>query len=111
MIFFLNKKFMNQHAQPSTFQTYAVLALPLSFLGLPLYMHLPKFYHDHLSLAVASGIFLPLVSLGDDFPIAIVSQKKLTFMCAVVPLLLKCITIVFLSHRIHSKAGLFYEQN
>jgi hypothetical protein len=30
-------------------------------------MHLPMFYHDHLSLAVASGIFLPLVSLGDDF--------------------------------------------
>jgi MFS family permease len=53
-----------------------------------------------VSLALASGIFLPLVSLSDNFLIATSRQNKLTFMYAVVPLLLKCVTIVFLSRRL-----------
>ncbi len=32
---------------------YALAGLPLGFVGLPLYVHLPKFYADHLPLSLA----------------------------------------------------------
>ena len=58
-----------------------------------------------VSLAVASGIFLPLVSFSDKFMITISRQNKLIFMYAAVPLLLKCAIIVFLSRRLTLNNG------
>ena len=47
---------------------YAFLALCLSFLGLPLYLHLPKFYHDNYGLSLANiGISLFILRIFDAF--------------------------------------------
>lgn len=37
---------------------YALLAFPLSFLGLPVYIHLPKFYHDYYGISLTSIGFI-----------------------------------------------------
>ncbi len=45
---------------------YAILALPLAFAGLPLYLHAPKFYTDTTGLGIAAlGLMLLLVRAFD----------------------------------------------
>jgi glycoside/pentoside/hexuronide:cation symporter, GPH family len=45
---------------------YAILAFPLAFAGLPLYIHAPDFYTRHLGLGLGSiGIILLLVRMFD----------------------------------------------
>lgn len=45
---------------------YAILALPVAFAGLPLYIHAPDFYTQHLGLGLASiGVILLIVRLFD----------------------------------------------
>lgn len=54
--------------QPSRWQLlkYSILAFPLAFAGLPLYIHAPDFYTRHLGLGLGSiGIILLLVRLFD----------------------------------------------
>jgi Na+/melibiose symporter-like transporter len=47
---------------------YSYLAFPLAFLGVPLYMHLPKFYHDYYGLNLGSiGLILFCSRLFDAF--------------------------------------------
>ena len=47
---------------PRALAAYGVLAAPLAMAALPLYVHLPKFYGDHLGvpLAVLGGLLLAL---------------------------------------------------
>ncbi|MBP9838263.1 MAG: MFS transporter [Proteobacteria bacterium] len=47
---------------------YSILSLPLSFIGLPLYIHLPKFYAEYygISLTVIGNILL-LLRIFDAF--------------------------------------------
>jgi Na+/melibiose symporter-like transporter len=41
------------------FIRYSLLAMPISFLGIPLYIHLPKYYHDNYSVSLSIlGIIL-----------------------------------------------------
>ncbi len=45
---------------------YAILALPVAFAGLPLYIHAPDFYTQHLGLGLGTiGIILLVVRLFD----------------------------------------------
>ena len=45
---------------------YGLLGMPLAMAALPLYVHLPKFYGDHLGVSLtALGIVLLLLRLGD----------------------------------------------
>ena len=45
---------------------YALLAFPVAFAGLPLYIHAPDFYTRHLGLGLGSiGVILLLVRLFD----------------------------------------------
>ena len=45
---------------------YAMLALPVAFAGLPLYIHAPDFYTQHLGLGLgAMGVILLAVRLFD----------------------------------------------
>lgn len=45
---------------------YGIFGLPLAFLGLPLYMHLPKFYADHYGISLALiGSVLLFLRIGD----------------------------------------------
>ncbi len=45
---------------------YALLALPLSFMGLPLYLHLPKFYHDYYGASLSIlGVLLFFLRIFD----------------------------------------------
>lgn len=47
---------------------YAFMALPLSFAGIPLYVHVPKFYADHYQVSLLSlGVCLLAVRLLDAF--------------------------------------------
>ena len=51
-----------------TFFRYALLALPLAFLGLPLYLNLPKFYLEQYQVDLSTlGIALLCLRLGDAF--------------------------------------------
>lgn len=38
--------------------SYAILAIPLGLIGLPLYVHLPKYYNDYLSISLAQIGFM-----------------------------------------------------
>ncbi len=50
------------------FLSYALLALPLAFLGLPLYLNLPKFYVEQYSVDLSTlGVALLCLRLGDAF--------------------------------------------
>ncbi len=45
---------------------YGLLGMPLAMAALPLYVHLPKFYGDHLGVSLtALGLLLLLLRLGD----------------------------------------------
>ncbi|MEP7275099.1 MAG: MFS transporter [Betaproteobacteria bacterium] len=45
---------------------YGLLGLPLAMAALPLYVHLPKFYGDHLGVPLASlGVLLLVLRLAD----------------------------------------------
>lgn len=45
---------------------YGLLGMPLAMAALPLYVHLPKFYGDHLGVSLtALGVVLLLLRLGD----------------------------------------------
>ncbi len=45
-----------------------MFAFPLAFLGLPLYIHLPKFYHDYFGISLSSiGIILFASRMFDAF--------------------------------------------
>lgn len=47
---------------------YSIMAFPLSFLGIPLYMHIPKFYHDYYGVSLELiGSILFLSRLLDAF--------------------------------------------
>ena len=46
--------------------SYGLLGMPLAMAALPLYVHLPKFYGDHLGVSLtALGVLLLLLRLGD----------------------------------------------
>jgi glycoside/pentoside/hexuronide:cation symporter, GPH family len=50
------------------FITYALLALPLAFLGLPLYLNIPKFYLEQYGINLATlGAVLLALRIGDAF--------------------------------------------
>ncbi len=54
-----------QHHSPSLFR-YAVLGVPLGCIGLPLYVHLPKYYKDTMPLSLETiGLVLLLTRLID----------------------------------------------
>ncbi|MBK6638000.1 MAG: MFS transporter [Rhodocyclaceae bacterium] len=45
---------------------YGILGFPLAFAALPLYVHLPHFYVEHVGLSLASvGLVLLLARLAD----------------------------------------------
>ncbi len=59
-----------QHERPSRLNLfqYSLIALPLSFAGLPLYIHMPDFYSRELGLSVGIlGIILLTIRLFDAF--------------------------------------------
>jgi GPH family glycoside/pentoside/hexuronide:cation symporter len=62
--------------------TYAFLALPLAFAGLPLYIHIPDFYTREMGLGLASaGIILMALRVADavqDPLIGYISDKSAT---------------------------------
>ncbi|MEI7669659.1 MAG: MFS transporter [Pseudomonadota bacterium] len=62
---------------------YAVLALPLAFAGLPIYVHVPKFYAQIMEINLASlGILLFCTRLADTFIdplIGVLSDKFVKF--------------------------------
>src|SRR5271169_2136155 len=51
-----------QRMPATTLLAYAVFGMPLAMAALPLYVHLPKFYGDHLGvdLALLGGVLLAL---------------------------------------------------
>ena len=52
----------------STLLSYSVFGFPLAFSGLPLYIYLPKFTHDHFGISLALiGLILLLSRLLDAF--------------------------------------------
>ena len=57
---------MMQHPSRWSLFQYSLLAFPLAFAGLPLYIHAPDFYTRHLGLGLGSiGVILLLVRLFD----------------------------------------------
>jgi len=57
---------MTQHPNRWLLLQYSLLAFPLAFAGLPLYIHAPDFYTRHLGLGLGTiGIILLLVRLFD----------------------------------------------
>lgn len=47
---------------------YSIMAFPLAFLGIPLYIYIPKFYHDYYGVSLEFiGIILFLSRLFDAF--------------------------------------------
>ncbi len=57
---------MTQHPNKRSLFQYSLLAFPLAFAGLPLYIHAPDFYTRHLGLGLgAIGMILLLVRLFD----------------------------------------------
>lgn len=57
---------MSQHPNRWLLFQYSLLAFPLAFAGLPLYIHAPDFYTRHLGLGLgAIGVILLLVRLFD----------------------------------------------
>ena len=45
---------------------YGLFGMPLAMAALPLYVHLPKFYGDHLGVPLAAlGVLLLLLRLAD----------------------------------------------
>jgi len=57
---------MTQHPNRWLLFQYSLLAFPLAFAGLPLYIHAPDFYNRHLGLGLGTiGIILLVVRLFD----------------------------------------------
>ena len=55
----LNINKLHKDSNNSYLFRYAIMAFPLSFLGIPLYINLPKFYHDYYSLSISTiGVIL-----------------------------------------------------
>ncbi|QKF82969.1 MFS transporter [Halarcobacter ebronensis] len=66
-----------------TFLIYALLAMPLSIVGLPLYIYLPTFYATQININIATvGLILFIARLSDVFTdpligyLSDISQKK-----------------------------------
>jgi GPH family glycoside/pentoside/hexuronide:cation symporter len=58
----------NTGKNSSVILRYSLMAFPLAFLGIPLYMHLPKFYHDYYGLSLEFiGVILFASRLLDTF--------------------------------------------
>ena len=52
----------------SLYFRYSLIAVPLSFVGLPLYIHIPKFYYDFYEVELQNlGMILLLLRLTDAF--------------------------------------------
>ncbi|HCQ71639.1 MAG: MFS transporter [Alphaproteobacteria bacterium] len=73
---------MNEHTAPTkrALVHYSLIALPLSFAGLPLYIHMPDFYALQFSLDVgALGVVLLIIRLIDalqDPVIGYIADRK-----------------------------------
>ncbi len=58
----------NKDNNSSLLVRYSLMAFPLAFLGVPLYIHLPKFYHDYYGVSLELlGVILLLSRLLDAF--------------------------------------------
>lgn len=56
------------HDDSSLILKYSLMAFPLAFLGIPLYIHIPQFYHDYYGVSLEFiGIILFLSRLFDAF--------------------------------------------
>jgi len=64
-----------------------------------------------ISLALAAGIFLPLISSSHEYLIDITSNSKITFFYAIIPLILKLSTIIMLSITMSKNRGLYVSKN
>jgi GPH family glycoside/pentoside/hexuronide:cation symporter len=57
----------------SLYFRYSLIAIPLSFVGLPLYIHIPKFYYDYYQVDLKNlGIILLFLRLSDAFLDAVI---------------------------------------
>ncbi len=55
-----------RRASAGRLAAYGLLGMPLAMAALPLYVHLPKFYGDHLGVSLtALGVLLLVLRLGD----------------------------------------------
>lgn len=93
---------MSRLSTPRLFN-YGVLGLPLAFAGLPLYVHVPQFYAEHLGVNLALlGSLLLALRLCDAFidpVIGLLSDKYHRYtkriMAGAVPLLMGGYVLVF----------------
>jgi Na+/melibiose symporter-like transporter len=64
-----------------------------------------------ISLALAAGIFLPLISYSNQYLVDISASDKISFFYAIIPLLIKLITILMLSITIFKNRGFHANSN
>ncbi len=64
----MSSKTTSQLPHRSLYFRYSLIAIPLSFVGLPLYIHIPKFYYDFYEVELQDlGMILLLLRLTDAF--------------------------------------------